>query len=267
MRKAAIFILALAMSAVAYAGDDLTETIDKSFNVRPGTEFEIENVNGSITISGWDQPRVRVIATKKVSSRDRDAGQQALRALKVEIRQTDRALEIDTIYPKKNDLDFFGMIFGKDVNAQVRYEISVPRSMNVSADTVNGAIRLRDVSGKIDLDTTNGKIEVSNCSGAVDASTTNGGIDVELLSVIPGKDMNFETTNGRITLSVPAGLSADINASTTNGSVRSDLPLSTTRMSRTSIKGTLNGGGPEIRLRTTNGGIEIQSSGRGSARS
>ncbi|MGZ8868435.1 MAG: DUF4097 family beta strand repeat-containing protein [Thermoanaerobaculia bacterium] len=267
MRKAAIFILALAMSTVAYAGDELTETIEKSFNVRPGTEFEIENVNGSITISGWDQPRIRVHAVKKVSSRDTGAAQQALKGLRVEIRQTDRVLKVDTIYPKKNDLDFFGMIFGKDINAQVKYEINVPRSMNISADTVNGAIRLSDVSGEIELDTTNGKIEVANCSGIVDASTTNGGIAVELLSVVAGKDMSFETTNGRITLSVPTGLAADINASTTNGSVRSDLPLSTTRMSRTSIKGTLNGGGPEIRLRTTNGGIEIRSIGAGPARS
>jgi len=267
MRKAAIFVLALAMSAAAYAGNEETETVDKTFNVRPGTEFEIENVNGSITISGWDQPRIRVHAVKRVSSRDAGAAQQALKALKIEIRQTDRALEINTIYPKKNDLDFLGMIFGKDINAQVKYEISVPRSMNISADTVNGAIRLSDVTGEIDLDTTNGKIEVVNCSGTVDASTTNGGIAVELLSVMAGKDMSFETTNGRITLSVPTGLAADINASTTNGSVRSDLPLSTTRMSRTSIKGTLNGGGPEVRLRTTNGGIEIRSSGAGSTRS
>ena len=267
MRKAAAFIFALAMSTAAFAGEELTETFDRTFNVRPGTNFEIENVNGSITVSGWDKPQVRIHAVKKVNSRDGRGVTEALRALRIEVRQTAAGIEVDTVYPRKNDLDFLDVIFGKDINAQVKYEISVPRSMNVEADTVNGSIKVSEVSGEIELDTTNGKIDVLNCSGAVDASTTNGGIGVELLSVLSGKEMSFETTNGRITLSVPATLAADVNASTTNGSVRSDLPLATSRLSRTSIKGTLNGGGPEIRLRTTNGGIDIKTTGGSSANS
>jgi DUF4097 and DUF4098 domain-containing protein YvlB len=267
MRKPAIFILALAMSTAAFADEKRTENFERTLNVRPGTSFEIDNVNGSITISGWDRPQVRIQAVKKVHSRDGRGVNEALRALRIEVKQTANGVEVDTVYPRKNDLDFLDMIFGKDINASVQYEISVPRTMNVEADTVNGSIRVTDVSGEIELDTTNGKIDVVNCSGAVDASTTNGGIGVELLSVLSGKEMSFETTNGRITLSVPANLAADINASTTNGSVRSDLPLTTSRFSRTSIRGTLNGGGPEIRLRTTNGGIDIKTIGAASARS
>ena len=259
MRQLTIFILTFAMSTAAVAGDELTETFQRTLNVRPGTDFEIENVNGSITITGWDQPQVRIHAVKKVRGGG-EAAAQALKALRIEIRQSDRSLEVDTIYPKKGDLGVFDFLRGKEVNASVRYEINVPRSMNVAADTVNGAIRLREVNGELELDTTNGKIEVANCSGSVDASTTNGGIEVELVAVTSGKDMRFETTNGRIKLAVPAGLGADIHASTTNGSVRSGLPMVTSRVSRTSLRGTLNGGGPEIRLRTTNGGIDIHPS-------
>ncbi|HUP44327.1 MAG TPA: DUF4097 family beta strand repeat-containing protein [Thermoanaerobaculia bacterium] len=260
MRRTAIFIVTMVMSATLAGAAELTETFQRTLNVRPGTSFEIENVNGSITITGWDQPQVRVYAAKKVRGSG-DAAEQAMKALRIEVRQTDRAVEINTIYPKKGDLGLFDYFLGKEVNASVRYEISVPRSMNVSADTVNGALRISGVSGEIELDTTNGRIEVANCSGTVDASTTNGGIDVELVSVASGRDMRFETTNGRIKLAVPAGLAADINASTTNGSVRSDLPMVTSRMTRTSLRGTLNGGGPEIRLRTTNGGIDIRPAG------
>ncbi|HEU4522049.1 MAG TPA: DUF4097 family beta strand repeat-containing protein [Thermoanaerobaculia bacterium] len=266
MRKAAIFILTLALSAGALSADDLNESLTRTLNVRPGTSFEIENVNGSITISGWDQPQVRIYALKKVRGNG-EAAAQAMKALRVEVRQTDRSISIETIYPKKSDLGIFDYLWGKEVNASVKYEIQVPRSMNISADTVNGGIRVTDISGEIELDTTNGKIGVENCSGSVEASTTNGGIDVELLSVAHGKDMSFETTNGRITLAVPANLAADINASTTNGSVRSDLPLTMSRMSRTSIRGTLNGGGPEIKLRTTNGGIDIRAAGAASSQS
>ena len=269
MRKAAFFILALALSATAFAGEELSETFERSLNVRPGTALEVDNVNGSITVSAWDQPRVRIHAVKKVSARDLSVARQALNALRIEVRQSDRLLEVDTIYPKHGDdgglLDkIFG---GSHVSSQVKYEISVPRSMNIEADTVNGSVRITGVAGEIEADTTNGKIEVVNCSGSVDASTTNGGIHVELTSVTAGRDMRFETTNGKITLAVPATLGAEINAATTNGSVRSDLPLVTNRFSRTSLKGTLNGGGPQIKLRTTNGGIEIRAAGSSSASS
>lgn len=264
MRKPAIFVFALAVSTAAFAGDEATETFERSLNVRPGSSLEVDNVNGSITVTGWDQPRVRIHAVKKVSARSSDVAQQGLRALRIEVEQTDRAVRIDTIYPKKGDVGMFDALFGGagNVSSSVKYEISVPRSMNVEADTVNGAIRITGVTGEIELDTTNGKIDVVNCSGSVDASTTNGGISAELTSVTAGREMTFETTNGRISLAVPPTLGADINAATTNGSVRSDLPLVTHRFSRSSLKGTLNGGGPEIKLRTTNGGIEIRAAGK-----
>ena len=260
MRNAAL-LLTLTLAATPVFGEELKETFHRVIDVRPGTTFDIDNVNGSIKVSGWDQPRVRIHAVKRVKSRDAGAAQQAMKALRIEVRMTDRSLRVDTVYPKKSDLGMFEGLFGGDsgVNSSVQYEINVPRTMNLSVDTVNGAIRVSDVAGELELDTTNGKIDVSGCSGSVEASTTNGGIDVELLSVAQGRDMEFSTTNGRISLTVPETLAADINASTTNGSVRSDLPLMTSRVSRTSIRGTLNGGGPQIRLRTTNGGIDIKS--------
>ena len=263
--RVATLCLTLAFSTAAFAAE-LTETFERTLEVRPGTTLDIDNVNGSITISGWDQSRVRIQAVKRVKGRDSGAVQQVMKALRVEVRQSGRSIEIDTIYPKHGD-GMFDRIFGSsDVNASVKYEIQVPRSTDVTADTVNGGIRVSGVSGEIELDTTNGKIEVADCSGTVEASTTNGGISVELLAVTSGRDMKFETTNGTITLAVPAGLAADINASTTNGSVQSDLPLTVDRMSRTSIRGKLNGGGPEIKLRTTNGGIDIRPAGRVAAR-
>jgi DUF4097 and DUF4098 domain-containing protein YvlB len=257
MRKA---LLALAlMASTAVYGETLTETFDRTFNVRPGTQFELENVNGKVEVTGWDQPRVRIHAVKKVQSRDDSVAREAMRKLRIDIRHEARELSVDTIYPKRDDFGFLDALLGINVNASVTYQVSVPRNMNLAIDNVNGAIRATDVSGELEFDTTNGGIDVVRCAGTVDASTTNGGIRAELLTVTPGKTMRFDTTNGGITLVVPPSLAAEVNAATTNGSVRSDLPLTTTKFSRSSIRGSLNGGGPEIRLRTTNGGITIRS--------
>ncbi len=265
MRKTALAAVVLMCATAAFA-DTLQETLDRTIAVRPGTHFALENVNGRVVVNAWDQPRVRIHAVKKVESRDDQVAAEAMRKLRVEIRQSDRELSVDTIYPKRDDFNFLDALLGTNVNASVQYEINVPQSMNVSVETVNGSVSLTGISGELEADTTNGAIEVVRCAGTVDASTTNGAIRAELLTV-SSKPMKFDTTNGGITLIVPQQLAADLNAATTNGSVRSDLPLTTTKLSRTALRGTLNGGGPEIRLRTTNGGITIRAAGSGGASS
>src|SRR5437588_629357 len=110
----------------------------------------------------------------------------------------------------------------------------------------------------LSLGTTNGHITLARCGGDVDAETTNGGINAELLEVTPGKAVRLETTNGRISLAAPPTLAASIDAANTNGSINTELPVTSTRMRRHTLHGTINGGGPEVRLRTTNGSIEIR---------
>lgn len=258
MRKLLLTALLL-VTATAASAAELTETIDRTFDVRAGADFVLSNVNGKITISSWDQPKIRVIARKEVDG-DRDEVKQALADLRVEMQQRNGGLIVTTHYPKDQNgvggiLDW---LVGDHIDANVRYEVTVPRTMNVDVTNTNGGISLSDVNGKHELDTTNGKIEVRRCAGSLDASTTNGGIDAELTRVAANAPLSFETTNGRIELALPANTGATLDASTTNGSIDSDLPVMTTRTSSNSLRGTINGGGTSLRMRTTNGGITIR---------
>jgi DUF4097 and DUF4098 domain-containing protein YvlB len=140
----------------------------------------------------------------------------------------------------------------------VEYDIAVPRTMDVKIDNTNGGIDISDVSGAMQVSNTNGHIEFARCAGSVEAETTNGGVRADLTSVNSGKKISLETTNGRIALTVPRSLGATIDASTTNGSINTELPITTSQMSRHALRGTVNGGGAEMRLRTTNGSIEIR---------
>ena len=253
---ATAFALLLATAATAAT---LEETIDKTFDVKPGANLVLTNVNGRVTVSAWDQPRVHVIATKKVEA-DRDDVQAAMRELRVDLQPRDGGLVVTTHYPKRGEngglLDW---LFGDNVEAQVRYEVMVPRSMNVEVTNTNGRIELTGVSGRHELGTTNGAIEVTRCAGSLDASTTNGSVRAELTSVALNQPLHLETTNGRIELAVPRNFGADVDASTTNGSIQTDLPVLTTETGRNSLRGKINGGGTRVRLRTTNGGIAIRS--------
>lgn len=258
MKKLLVVTVALLLTTAASAAT-LTETVDRTFNVKPGATVALSNVNGRITIGSWDQPRVRVVATKEVKG-NRDDAKDAMKELRVEFAQTNGGVTIKTHYPRRDHgfTSIFDLFLGNHTNAQVRYELTVPRTMNVDVRNTNGSIHLADVAGHLELDTTNGKIEVERCAGSIDASTTNGGIEAQLIQVAKGKALSFHTTNGRIEVQVPGNLAVDVDAGTTNGSISTDLPIATTHFKRNSLRGTINGGGTPLRMRTTNGGITIK---------
>lgn len=251
-------LLTLALSSAASAAE-LEETVDRTFDVRAGASVSLDNTNGSVVIASWDQPRVRVVAHKVVKT-ERSKLQKSMGELRVVMQPQAGGLSVETHYPRETGGwgSMFGWMSGDHVRAHVEYEVTVPRSMNLDISTVNGRIRVANVTGKHELETTNGSIDVERCSGSVDASTTNGTIEAELVNVAKGQPMYFSTTNGRIEVAVPQNLALDVDASTTNGSIASDLPVSATKVSRNSLRGSINGGGTPLKLRTTNGGISIK---------
>jgi Putative adhesin len=245
-----IAVVALATNAWA---DRLSQPFDRTVDVRPGSAVSIENVNGHITVSSWDQPRVRIHAVKRASS------QEALDAINVDIHQNGNSLSIVTRTPRNDGSGFLDFLFGNNGNTAVEYDVTVPHMSDLKVDDTNGAITVANVTGRIELGTTNGRIEALHCGGSVNASTTNGAIRAELVQVGGANKMDFETTNGSITLTVPPSFGAEVSAETTNGSIRSDLPVTTRSFSRRELHGTLNGGGVQLGLHTTNGSIEIRS--------
>lgn len=250
------FALALFFAAATAGAATLDRTLDRTFDVRPGARVTLDNVNGRVAVSSWNQPRVRVIALQHVESRDSALATKTMNAL-VNINADANGLHIRTNNPKNND-GFFAWLAGMSVQARVNYEITVPRSMNLDLETVNGTMTASNVSGVLRLGTTNGRITIERCAGELDASTTNGSIAAELLTVTPGRPVSLSTTNGRISVSVPRTIAAKVDADTTNGSITSDIPVLTHAASKHSLRGTLNGGGnAELRLHTTNGSIAI----------
>jgi DUF4097 and DUF4098 domain-containing protein YvlB len=254
-----MIVLAILLVAGAANAATLEETFDRTFDVRPGTLFALNNTNGHIDVKAWNQPRVQVHALKRVESRDADLARKIMSELRIEPSVSADGVRINTIYPKHNNGGIFDWLAGNNVSMSVEYEVTVPASMNLTLDDTNGAVEVSDVHGSHHISTTNGHITVARSGGDIDAETTNGAIKAELADVTPGKNLRLETTNGHISITLPKSLAARIDASTTNGSINSDLPVTTTEMRHHALRGTVNGGGnSELRLRTTNGSINIE---------
>jgi hypothetical protein len=252
-----LIFLALLFAAATAGAAALDQTFDRTYDVRPGARLVLDNVNGRVTVTAWNQPRVRVRAEQHVESHDSAAAKKTMAGL-VNVAADANGLRIHTNHPKNTD-GFFAWLAGMNVETRVNYEIVVPRSMNLDVETVNGTVAASNVNGVLRFSTTNGRINIERCSGELEASTTNGGIAAELLTVVPGRPVRLSTTNGRITVALPRTIVTRLDAGTSNGSINSDIPVLTSSSSRHSLRGTINGGGTaELRLHTTNGSIEIK---------
>jgi putative adhesin len=254
MRRSILTLIAAIAVAATASAERLQEPFDRTVDLRQGGTVSIENVNGRIAVSSWDQPRVRIHAIRKAESRE------SMDKLSIDVRATGDGVSIVTRSPRQDGGGFLDFLFGNGDNTSVEYDVTIPRSSDLKIENTNGGITVTDVNGRINLSTTNGRIDALQCAGWISAGTTNGAIRAELLSIAPSKRMEFETTNGSITLTVPPTFAAEVEADTTNGSIRTDLPIMTKSFSRRELRGTINGGGTQLSLHTTNGSIEIRSS-------
>ena len=127
----------------------------------------------------------------------------------------------------------------------------------VEAITGFGDIQLTDVSGAANAQTDSGKITVKGCESKVEAITGFG--DIQLTDVSGAA--NAQTDSGKIIVALIPSIAIDVDALSGSGRVSSDFPVRGKR-SENSLKGTINGGGPLLKLRTDFGDIRLLKKGR-----
>ena len=141
----------------------------------------------------------------------------------------------------------------------VSYEVFVPRQMDLNLTAQNGGVHIQGVRGNIQFHTQNGGVHLAQVAGLVKGQTQNGGVHVELAgSRWDGQGMEVETTNGGVHVSVPANYAAHFELKTVNGSVKSDFSEIVKDRLQHEMSADINGGGPTVRVTTTNGGVTIQ---------
>ena len=144
-----------------------------------------------------------------------------------------------------------------------RIEVSNGRG-SLHADTSGGPITVLTFAGDASVESSGGKLRLSHISGKLRGETSGGSIAAILSSPVTD-DVRLETSAGQITVVTPANAALTIDAETSVGQVRSDLPISRVSGESDSLKGTINGGGTKLVLRTSAGSIEIVSADRETA--
>lgn len=222
----------------------------RTYSLKPGGRLDIVNVSGEITVLPSDGAAVEVVAVREARAHTDEDAQDALRKSQIVEQVSPDRVSIESRLDRANGLR-------QSVN--VAFTVRIPAGLTTSVRTESGGMRLDRVDGALTAQTTNGPIVGRELSGSVNASTVNGGIRIEIVKLTG--DSRIVAVNGPIELALAPDVNATLEASVVNGPVliADGMPLTTTDKSPQHVAGTINRGGPTIFADTTNGAVRVKS--------
>jgi hypothetical protein len=158
---------------------------------------------------------------------------------------------------------------------KMKLEIEVPLDFDLNVSTFNdGVMIISNINGELELTNHNDDITAENISGSVLATSFNGAIKISFNKVKEDTPMSFSTFNGDIDVTFPANLKATFKLKTEQGEILSGFDMNIAKGAPIqkketsggtykvvidgSIRGDVNGGGPEFSMKNHNGDIIIR---------
>jgi Putative adhesin len=242
----------LLVTAQGHASDKgrYTEEFHQTYPLAAGGRVELDNINGAVHITAWDQNIVKVDAVKYAGTRER------LGEAKIEVEAGSDFVSIHTKYPD-HDRTFDG---GPNDPAGVEYILTVPRSARLDEiKLINGPLDIHGVAGEVRASCINGPLVADGLQGRVKLEAINGRLEASF-DRLEKASVELSSVNARVTLTLPSDAKADIEASTVSGSIEDDFGLNVRhhRFVGHDLHGELGGGGTRIRVSNVNGRIEIR---------
>ena len=230
-------------------------------NLKAGQTLEVVNTNGEIGANRASGDAARVEGVRGGSDDDRE--------LFIEVVEYSDGVTVCAVYAKDKAPGrcHRGGVSSESSNnwlhghrAKINFDVQVPHGVRFHALTTNGGVHCANLESVVEAATTNGNVEVSTSEWA-SARTTNGGVRVAMGNAKWSGELELMTTNGSVDVTLPASAEFKVDAATTNGGIRSDFPITVQgTFGPKTLSGTVGGGGRELKVATTNGGIELKKS-------
>jgi hypothetical protein len=266
MGAAAAVLLGAGLVAPAAAQQD-EQIVPFSDPSRPG-KVEVSILNGgTITVRGENRRDVAVVMRVGATTRPQNE-----RPAPPGMRRLSQQPGFE-ITEERNEIKIEASTFRQSGGS---LELRVPQRTNLELSMVNGgAITVENVEGELEIGNVNGPVVLTNVAGSVVANSQNGGVTATLSRVMPDKPMAFTSFNGKVDVTLPANVKATLKMRSDNGDIFTDFdvqlqqaPAASSRGRRAgggtrievnrSVYGNVNGGGPEIELRTFNGTVYLR---------
>lgn len=129
---------------------------------------------------------------------------------------------------------------------------------DVDIKTSGGSINIDNVEGEVFARTSGGSVKVEEIQGMIDASTSGGSVTAHITGQ-PTDDCRLVTSGGSVKVYLNEDVNVYVDAKTSAGRVSTDFPVTVRgKMKKSSLRGKINEGGPELYLRTSGGNIYLK---------
>jgi DUF4097 and DUF4098 domain-containing protein YvlB len=250
--------IALTLAALALVPRLEAQDFKWQGKLATGKVIEIKNINGDVHATGGAAGEVLVTARKHAKHSNVDD-------VEIRVVQHDEGVTICAVYPsrrsdKPNDCQAgsHGHSDSDNNDVEVDFEVTVPSGVRFVGRSVNGGVEAESITADTKAYTVNGDVRVTS-NGLVEAETVNGSIVATLGRADWTDELEFNTVNGSVTLTLPATLSADLDVRTVNGGIDSDFPITVSgRVKPQELRGRVGQGGRDLSIQTVNGSIRLR---------
>lgn len=265
--------LTLNLGSVRGGQSDVTVTVPDS------TSVTVEALHGDATITGLNAP-AEVTANRgnvEVGSirgnirvhMNHDSASLSAHEVTGGVTLEGRAGDItlsDVGGPVALQGDFFGTTHAERIRGAFRFHTSrthfeaqrVDGTFEVSGGS-NADLEAHQVLGPVVLKTRNRNITLERVQGSVEVTNRNG--EVNITQAKPLASIQVDNVHGSVNVGLAEGQGFTLNATTRHGDLENDFNLTeTTAGDQKSLSGSVAGGGPSIRLTTTEGDVTVRKS-------
>lgn len=234
----------------------------------------VDNLNGAITVSGYNGNEVQLVAKKLTRGRTPEKLTLAKQEVALDVSEHGNVIKLYVDGPfrcKNGETNYRGARY-YGYEALFDFTLQVPYHTDLTLKTVNdGDIKVENVTGEFDVDNINGGVTMIDVAGGGHVYALNEDVEIRFKQS-PDRASYFGSLNGDVRVSVPEDFGATVRLKTFNGEIYTDFPA-TYLASRGPERERENGrfiyrtdqafgvrlgkGGPELEFENFNGDIFI----------
>jgi DUF4097 and DUF4098 domain-containing protein YvlB len=252
---------------------------------------DIENMSGSVKVTGWDRAEVQVKGTLGHNAELNLGGSEKRTHVEVEVEGNPMGVksDLEVFVPAGSSVSVEGFqvtITVSGVTGSVKAETvngsitHTGAAKGVELQSVNGPVETTRATGRVQVEAVNGPVTVRDASGELEASTVNGKLLVTggsfesaKLETVAGEvrfdaaltaraSLGVESVSGAVELVFPAGLGAEFAISSFSGAITNELGPAAEKTSKWTpakeLHFTSGSGGVRVTVETLSGAINIR---------
>ena len=267
-----LLLLALVPRTPAQEGSGNRVSVPFSNPTRPRL-VKVSVINGGIQVKGYSgnevvvEGRTEDDASSSEPPPKKAAGMKRLgnSAPKFTVEEAENVVTV-SVRPSDQTVNLF---------------LQVPTTTSLKLHSVDGEVKVEQVTGELEINCVDGNVNLANVSGTVVAHSVDGDITANLLRVALDKPMSFSSVDGDLDVTFPSDLKANVRIKSDDGDVYTDFDIQLkpeagkpqVEDSRPQgggyriqvdkeVHGAINGGGSQIQFTSVDGNIYIRKAGK-----